>query len=60
MVGIGIPIVAPAGKNGVDFYFRLGDTRATKAVVRGSRWSGGYYGPEDFSGASNTGFHALD
>ena len=59
MVGVGVPILVPTGRNGIDIYFMRSSDKATKAISRYTSWSGGYYGPPDESGTSPSGWQKL-
>jgi hypothetical protein len=58
MVGIGVPLAVPTGKDKTEFYFSLGSDRPHSAIVYYTSWSGGYYGPGD-TGTMENGFHKL-
>ena len=59
MLGIGIPLIVPVGKNGYDFHFSQGKDRAEKLVVRENNFKGGYFGVSSFSESKGIGFHKL-
>lgn len=60
MLGIGIPLLAPVGKNSFDFHFSSGGERACKLVVNKNRMWGGYFGVSAFSETRKFGFHKFD
>lgn len=59
MLGFGIPLVIPVGKNGYDFHFPAGADRAGSLVVTSNHFSGGYYGVSAFSDSKGIGFHKM-
>jgi hypothetical protein len=59
MIGIGIPLVAPVGRNSYDFHFPQASQRAGKLVATSNEMSGGYFGPGAFSNRAGFGFNDL-
>ena len=59
MIGIGIPVAVPTGKNSIELHFRHGEDRPYLAQESYTTWSGGYYGPENES-SMKSGFHKLE
>ena len=60
MLGIGIPLVIPIGKNSYDFHFPAGADRASRLVVNENQMRGGYLGVSAFSETKKLGFHKFE
>ncbi|MEM1084144.1 MAG: hypothetical protein AAGI48_08470 [Verrucomicrobiota bacterium] len=59
MIGIGLPLVVPVGKNGYDFHFPEGSSKADRLVIRSNEMKGAYFGLGSFGEGKGFGFNRL-
>ncbi|MEP4079401.1 hypothetical protein [Haloferula sp.] len=59
MLGIGIPLVIPVGKNRYEFFFPTNSDRSHRLTVTDNQMTGGYFGVSSFSESKGFGYHRL-